>query len=209
MSSQSLLLVLTGVAALTNWSTRFRANPTLETISKPLTTALVIGVALTSGAPSAQVTVAVIALVLCLLGDVFLLSSVDRFVPGLASFLLGHVVFVVLFFQYGLTSTTLAGLAIVLAALLAGSIGRVIVAGAAHADAALRKPVLAYLLVISAMGVFGWATGRWWVVVGTTLFVASDSVLGWGRFVRDRRWMSPVVMITYHAAIVSLALSLR
>ena len=204
----TLLLVLTGIAALTNWSTRVRPNRVLENISKPLTTALVIALALASGAPRAQVTVAVIALTLCLLGDIFLLHSVDRFVPGLASFLLGHVVFVVLFFQYGLTSTTLAGIAIVLAALLAGSVGRVIVAGAARADAALRTPVLAYLLVISAMGVFGWATGRWWVVVGSVLFVASDSVLGWGRFVRDRPWMSPTVMITYHAAIVSLALSL-
>lgn len=209
MSSHTLLLVLTGLAAVTNWSTRIRANRPLETVSKPITTALVIGLALTSGAPSAQVAVAVIALTLCLMGDVFLLPAVDRFVPGLASFLLGHLVFVVLFFQYGLTSTTLAGIAIVLAALLAGSVGRVIVAGAAHVDAALRTPVLAYLLVISAMGVFGWSTGRWWVVAGTTLFVASDSVLGWGRFVRDRPWMSPVVMITYHAAIVSLALSLR
>lgn len=209
MSTNALLLVLTGAAAVTNWSTRFRANRTLENVSKPLTTALVIGLALVSGAPSAQVTVAVIALTLCLMGDVFLLPSVDRFVPGLASFLLGHVLFVVLFFQYGLTSTTLAGIAIVLAALLAGSVGRVIVAGAERADASLRTPVLAYLLIISAMGVFGWATGRWWVVAGTTLFVASDSVLGWGRFVRERPWMSPVVMITYHAAIVSLALSLR
>ncbi|MEY4173824.1 MAG: hypothetical protein RI900_989 [Actinomycetota bacterium] len=205
---RTLLLVLTGVAALTNWSTRFRANRMLENVSKPLTTALVIALALASGAPSSQVVVAVIALALCLMGDVFLLPSVDRFVPGLASFLLGHVVFVVLFFQFGLTSTTLAGIAIVLAALLAGTIGRVIVAGAAHADAALRKPVLAYLFVISSMGVFGWATGRWWVVAGTTLFVLSDSVLGWARFVRERPWMSPVVMITYHAAIVSLALSL-
>jgi uncharacterized membrane protein YhhN len=209
VSGQTLLLGATVVSALVNWSTRVRPNRVLENVSKPLTTALVICVALASGAPSSQVTVAVIALVLCLLGDVFLLPSVDRFVPGLASFLLGHLAFVVLFFQYGLTSTVLAGIAIVLAALLAGSIGRVIVAGAARADAALRTPVLAYLLVISSMGVFGWATGRWWVVAGTALFVASDTVLGWGRFVRERPWMSPVVMITYHAAIVSLALSLR
>jgi uncharacterized membrane protein YhhN len=118
------------------------------------------------------------------------------------------VAFIVLFVLYGLTSTTLGGLALILASLLVITIGRVIVAGATHHDAALRTPVLAYLGIISAMGAVGWATGRWWVVLGSTLFVASDSVLGWGRFVRERRWMSITVMVTYHAAIASLALSL-
>jgi uncharacterized membrane protein YhhN len=196
------------VAALVNWSTRVRPNQLLENISKPLTTLMVIGIAVTSSAPTSQVVVAAIALVLCLIGDVALLSSIDKFVLGLASFLLGHVAFVVLFVLYGLTSTTLGGLALILASLLVITIGRVIVAGATHHDAALRTPVLAYLGIISAMGAVGWATGRWWVVLGSTLFVASDSVLGWGRFVRERRWMSITVMVTYHAAIASLALSL-
>ena len=196
------------VAALVNWSTRVRPNQLLENISKPLTTLMVIGIAVTSSAPTSQVVVAAIALVLCLIGDVALLSSIDKFVLGLASFLLGHVAFVVLFVLYGLTSTTLGGLALILASLLVITIGRVILAGATHHDAALRTPVLAYLGIISAMGAVGWATGRWWVVLGSTLFVASDSVLGWGRFVRERRWMSITVMVTYHAAIASLALSL-
>ncbi|MEY4338627.1 MAG: hypothetical protein RLZ14_477 [Actinomycetota bacterium] len=196
------------VAALVNWSTRVRPNQLLENISKPLTTLMVIGIAVTSSAPTSQVVVAAIALALCLIGDVALLSSIDKFVLGLASFLLGHMAFIVLFVLYGLTSTTLGGLALILASLLVITIGRVIVAGATHHDAALRTPVLAYLGIISAMGAVGWATGRWWVVLGSTLFVASDSVLGWGRFVRERRWMSITVMVTYHAAIASLALSL-
>ena len=35
------------------------------------------------------------ALVLCLAGDVFLMLPADRFVPGLASFLLAHLAFTV------------------------------------------------------------------------------------------------------------------
>lgn len=206
---QSILIVAATVAALINWSTRLKANRLLENVSKPLTTLLVLGIALTSGAPTSQVVAAVIALTLCLIGDVALLSSVDRFIIGLAAFLLGHLGFIVLFVMYGLNSTVLAGLALILASLLVITVGRVIVAGASQQDAALRSPVLAYLAIISAMATVGWATGRWWVVVGTALFVLSDSVLGWGRFVRDRRWMSIVVMVTYHAAIASLALSLR
>jgi uncharacterized membrane protein YhhN len=201
-------MIAAAAAALVNWSTRVRPHQTLENISKPLTTLLIIGIAVTSSAPTSHVVVATIALVLCLIGDVALLASIDKFVLGLASFLLGHLAFIVLFVLYGLTSTTLGGLALILASLLVITIGRVIVAGATHSDPALRTPVLAYLGIISLMGAVGWATGRWWVVLGSTLFVVSDSVLGWGRFVRERRWMSITVMVTYHAAIASLALSL-
>jgi uncharacterized membrane protein YhhN len=201
-------MIAAAAAALVNWSTRVRPHQTLENISKPLTTLLIIGIAVTSSAPTSHVVVATIALMLCLVGDVALLASIDKFVLGLASFLLGHLAFIVLFVLYGLTSTTLGGLALILASLLVITIGRVIVAGATHNDPALRTPVLAYLGIISLMGAVGWATGRWWVVLGSTLFVMSDSVLGWGRFVRERRWMSITVMVTYHAAIASLALSL-
>lgn len=205
---QVALLIATALAAVINWWSRIRGNATVETWSKPLTTVLVIGIALVSGAPTDQIVVAVVALALCLLGDVFLMSVVDKFVFGLASFLLGHLVFIVLFVKYGLESTTLAGLALVLAALLGASVGRVIVQGATFADRTLQKPVLAYLVVIMAMAIVGWSTAMPWVIAGTTLFVISDSILGWHQFVGQKRWMSPAVMITYHGAIAALALSL-
>ncbi|MCY7300748.1 MAG: lysoplasmalogenase, partial [Ilumatobacteraceae bacterium] len=90
----------------------------------------------------------------------------------------------------------------------AATAGRSIVSGAVAKDPALRTPVVAYLVVISAMTVCGWATGRNWVIAGSTLFVISDSLLGWRAFVRERPWMGVAVMVTYHGAIVSLALSL-
>ena len=51
--------------------------------------------------------------------------------------------------------------------------------GARRTDATLTIPVCAYLVVIIAMAVVGWATGRGWVVAGSALFVVSDSILGW------------------------------
>ena len=95
-----------------------------------------------------------------------------------------------------------------LAGLLIASVGQVIVRGAKVKDAALRTPVLAYLCVISAMAAFGWATGLPWVIAGSTLFVISDAILGWGQFVRRRAWMPVAIMVTYHGAIGALALSL-
>jgi uncharacterized membrane protein YhhN len=205
---QVALLIAAVASALANWWSRLKDNTRVEAWSKPLTTVLVIGLALVSGAPTAQIATAVAALVLCLLGDVALMPAVDKFVVGLACFLLGHLVFIVLFAEYGMGTWWLGGAAGVFALVLVASAGRRIVSAATARDGGLRLPVVAYLTVISSMAVCGWATGQPWVVAGTTLFVISDALLGWRQFVRPHGWMGPAVMITYHGAIASLALSL-
>lgn len=205
-SAQTVVVAVAVLVAAVNWSSRLVDSDRVEAWSKPLTTVLVIAVAALADAPAGQRVVAVVALVLCLGGDIALMPAVDRFVVGLASFLLGHVVFVVLFVQQGLDRPGMAITAVALAVLLVATIGRRIVAGAASSDPALRIPVTAYLVVISAMTVVGWSTGRPWVVVGSTAFVVSDSVLGWRQFVGEKRWMGVTVMVTYHLAIAGLAL---
>lgn len=210
---QVTLLAATALAAITNWIARWRDNQGVETWVKPLTTMLVIGLAIANDAEIKYSGIAVLALVLCLEGDIALLPAIDKFIVGLASFLLGHVAFIVLFVRYGMPHRGLGAIAIGGAVVLAATAGRVIVRGAARKDPALRIPVVAYLLVICTMTVCGWATGRGWVIAGTTLFVISDTLLGWGRFAReeemdDVKWHSVAVMVTYHAAIAALALSL-
>ena len=81
-------LIVTAVAALANWFSRWRPNDRLELISKPATTIGAIVVAATAGGPHTATIVAVIALGLCMIGDVALLPAVDRFVVGLAAFVL-------------------------------------------------------------------------------------------------------------------------
>jgi uncharacterized membrane protein YhhN len=201
-------LAAAGASALGNWWSRARHDDRLELFTKPLTTALVIGVALTSGAAGSRIAVAVAALALCLVGDVALLPAIDRFVVGLGAFLLGHLAFIVLFAQYGLDRWDLALVAFGLVAAMVLVVGRVIVRSAAAHDRTLRIPVIAYLTIISAMAVTGWATGRSWVIAGSALFVVSDAVLGWRQFVHPRRWMPVTVMVTYHAALAALVISL-
>lgn len=205
---QIALLVATALSAAANWWSRLSDNEQVERWSKPLTTALVIGLALVSGAPHVQIAIAVIALTFCLLGDVFLMPVVDNFVLGLASFLVGHLVFIALFVKYGLDHRILAGVAMLALVVMVATVGRVIVLSAAVREPALKIPVLAYLVAISTMAAIGWATGNPWVMVGTVLFVVSDSILGWGQFVKERPWMSIAIMVTYHGAIACLALSL-
>lgn len=210
---QVLLLSATAVAALTNWWARLQYRTKIESLVKPLVTMLVIGLAIANDAEIRYSGIAVLALVLCLEGDIALLPAVNKFVLGLTSFLLGHLLFIVLFARYQMSHTGLAAMALAVVVVFAATVGRRVVRNASRADAKLRMPVTAYLVVISAMAVAGWATGRGWVIAGTTLFVVSDTLLGFERFpsaaaAERSRWHSVAVMVTYHAAIVSLALSL-
>jgi alkenylglycerophosphocholine/alkenylglycerophosphoethanolamine hydrolase len=205
----ALSLICTGLAAGTNWWTRIRPNTTVETISKPLTTVLVVWVALAAGGPHTATVLAVIGLVFCLIGDVALLDVIDRFIVGLAAFLIGHVVFIAMFVTLHLRHPAWGVIAAVLLAIHAAIIGRRIVLGATGKDPALRIPVIAYLVVITSMTVVAVMTGRWWAIAGAGAFVLSDTLLGWRAFVAEKRWMALAVMVTYHSALVGLALSLR
>jgi len=202
-------LVCTGVAAVANWSTRVRPNKVLETVSKPLATILVMWVALAASGPHTATVLAVVGLVFCLVGDVALLDVVDNFILGLASFLVGHGVFIAMFATLHLRHPLWGVPVAVVLVVHAATIGRRIVSGAIAQDAALRVPVMAYLVVIMSMAVVATMTGRWWAIAGALLFVASDTILGWRAFVAEKKWMSLAVMVTYHGALVGLALSLR
>jgi alkenylglycerophosphocholine/alkenylglycerophosphoethanolamine hydrolase len=205
-------VVIAAVAMPANWWSRVVGHDRVEVVTKPTAT-IAIAVAGIVGAGDVSTTAlvaAIIAFALCLAGDVALLPAIDRFVVGLASFLAGHLAFVVMFVALGLDEWWLAAAAGVAVTVIgAGLVGRRIVAGAVERDPGLAMPVRAYLAIISVMVVVGWATGIAAAIIGSTLFLLSDSVLGWRQFVASRRWMAPIVMMTYHGALVGLAFSLR
>jgi uncharacterized membrane protein YhhN len=200
------LAIATSVVAFANWHSRWKPNDRIELITKPLTTIGAIAIAALAGGPHAATTLAIIALVLCLVGDIALLGVVDRFVVGLAAFLLGHIAFIAMFVARGLHNTMLAGVAVIAVVALLAAVAVPILRGAGARG--LGIPVRAYLAVISVMCVLGWATGNWLVVIGATAFIISDSILGWDEFVAVATWRHVAIMVTYHVAIVSLALSL-
>lgn len=203
-----LITCIAGVA-VANWLSRYSGRSLWEEITKPTVTVLVIVLAATGHEAASARLFAVVALTLCLVGDVALLPRFDRFVVGLGAFLLGHLVFIPMFLVLGWENTAMALAALVVVAAVAAFVGRPIVRAAARSDARLRAPVALYLAVISAMGVVAWGHGRASAVVGAVAFVLSDALLGWNRFVRPRRWMTTAVMVTYHVAITALALSVR
>jgi uncharacterized membrane protein YhhN len=201
-----IVLVLAGVVAVADWVAVWRRPAPIETVLKPLVLVLLIVVALVlDPSDGGQRAWFVVALVLSLAGDVFLLPSVDRFVPGLASFLLAHVAYIVGFVAAGRSGGLLGGVVLYLAIL--GAYARRIVRAVRTNEPDLLVPVVVYMLVIASMLVASYWHGDAVGVIGALMFVVSDSTLATDRFVEARRWAPLAVMITYHTAQGLLVLS--
>jgi uncharacterized membrane protein YhhN len=203
-----IFAAIAAVAAIANWVSRASNHRPTELWSKPLALIALIGVAVTLDPADPTVRAWFVAALACsLAGDVLLLDD-RRFVFGLAAFLLGHLAYAAGFIAadewrwWGF----LLGVAAMVG--LVATAGRRIVAAARRDDPVLGGAVVAYLLIISAMAVTAVAAGNVWAVGGALLFVASDTVLGWRKFVAERPWMPVAIMVTYHLGQAGLVASL-
>lgn len=172
-------------------------------VFKPLTTALLILLAaILPGQVAARYRRAILAGLFCSLwGDVFLMLPSDRFVAGLASFLVAHLCYIRAFtipagFRRSVRiAVPFALYYVLLLALLWPRLGD------------LRVAVAVYGAVLATMG---WQAAERWAATGTApaagaaagavLFLASDSVLAVDRFVAPFQASRLVVMTTYIAA---------
>jgi uncharacterized membrane protein YhhN len=203
------LLGIAGVLAVLNWLAVARQAKPLEYVAKPGTLVALIGVAVALD-PIHGDTRAwfVAALVLSLLGDVFLMLPADRFVAGLVSFLLAHVAYTVGFNLHAGTATALVVATLIVAAVAAVLAVPILRGLRAGGHQSLAGPVVAYMVVISAMLVSALATGNIWAIVGATLFFQSDALIAWNRFVRPLSFAPVAIMVTYHLGQAGLVLSL-
>ena len=198
------------VAAAANWWSRLSdGRRRTELWSKPLALTALIAVALALE-PADQLVRAwfVIALVCSLAGDAFLLYGERYFVLGLASFLLAHLAYTFGFVAFDEWSWAGFAVGAIMMAVLAVAVGMRIVGAARRKERVLGPAVTGYLVAISVMFCAAMATGSTWAIIGATLFVASDSVLGWRQFVAEARWMPVVIMVTYHLGQAGLVASL-
>lgn len=204
-----LLIALTLVVAVADWHAVFHDLKPLEYLCKPLTMVVLIAATLALDVDDPAVrTWFLVALVLCLAGDVFLMLPQDLFVPGLVSFLFGHVAYIVGMHVDGVDGVRfLAGLALVAVAM--ALIGTRILRGVRSGpDPALAGPVVAYMSVISAMVASALGTGHVAGVLGAVSFYVSDALIAWNRFLRETAHGRIAIIVTYHLAQVGLVLSL-
>lgn len=203
------LLAVAAVFAVADWIAVTREWKRVEYVCKPATLVLLIGVALAlDPASDAQRGWFVAALVLSLAGDVFLMLPRDAFVAGLASFLLGHIAYIVGLRLEGGGLLAL-GVAAASVAVVTALVGDRILAGVRRSGQdKLRAPVVAYMAVISTMLVCAIATGDVRAAVGAGLFFVSDAMIAWNRFVLPFRYARLAIMSTYHLAQAALIVSL-
>jgi uncharacterized membrane protein YhhN len=198
-----LLSALTFASAALTITSEYAGQRAAVYVFKPLTTALILLIALTApgkGAPFYRPAI-VAGLLLSLAGDVFLMLPSDRFVQGLVSFLLAHLCYIAAFTsKTGARSSALLALPCALYAalmfwILLPHVG------------ALRWPVIVYGVALCAMA---WRAGELWrrgrgrrelsAFAGAALFVISDSALAYNRFVSEFGSSRAVVLGTYFAA---------
>jgi uncharacterized membrane protein YhhN len=195
--------------AMADWVAVATGNKRLEYACKPLVMVALIGVAIViQPAVPAQRAWWLAALALGLLGDIFLTLPRDRFVAGLAAFLVGHLAYIAGFHAAGVpVGTTGLWLAVLLVPLALALLP--IIRGARRAGhQELAGPIIVYSLVISAMVASALAGPSRLAAVGALLFIASDGLIGFQRFVGNRRWMGLAVIVTYHLGQAGLVLSL-
>jgi uncharacterized membrane protein YhhN len=183
-------------------------------IFKPLALLLLIALAALapalrgSLAPPSYRTFILLGLGLSLIGDAFMMLRRKRFEAGLAAFLGAHIFYILAFRSDMLPRFAvqpLFPLVLVAALILRTLLPRL---------GKLKYPVLLYILVITVMA--GLAAGRYiqWggpqtlaAFAGALLFMASDAVLAFDRFVRPVRRAQALILGTYFAAQTLIALS--
>jgi uncharacterized membrane protein YhhN len=201
--------ILSGAAFI--WAANAGA-PALRYLFKPLTTVLILLLALLLPDPVAPWYRALIALgiLFSLGGDVFLMLPRDAFVWGLASFLVAHLFYIAAYLSragFQANWLLLAPFVLYGAALLYLLLP--------HAGA-VRIPVILYAVVLMAMG---WqAAAVWWALrdtaallamAGALLFIASDSILALDKFRAPIAQRDLLIMSTYYGALLLIAWSVH
>ena len=205
----TILLLVAVVLAVADWIAVARGDRRLEYVAKPGATIALAGVAATLDAAHTDTRVLfVAALFASLAGDVFLMLPRDRFVPGLASFLVAQLLYTVGFGLHGGGGGAYLLGAVVAAVIVTPLALRFVGALRASGRDPLVIPVVAYMSANSAMLLSAIASGNAFAIVGGLAFVASDSLIAETRFVQARDWGPVAIMVTYHVAQLGLVLSL-
>ncbi len=204
-----VFLLLTGAVAVVDWVAVQRGNRRLEYLAKPATMVWLIAAALALDPIDGTARSWFVAALVCsLAGDIFLMLPADLFVPGLASFLVGHLAYIVgLRFLGSSAGGFLA--AVVLVGLAVPILGtRIVGAIRAGDEPEMALPVMAYMAVISVMVVAAGASGVLLALGAAALFYVSDALIAWTRFIADLRHGRVAVIVTYHLAQIGLVLAL-
>jgi uncharacterized membrane protein YhhN len=193
------LLAFAALAPL-DWIAVARHRRALEYVAKPAALAVLLLWAATGSHPSGLLLA---ALAFSLIGDVLLMLPADPFLPGVAAFACAHVAYVAAF-----SAPLRARVAWLAVVLLAGAPASARLLRAVPGPG-LRVALGAYGVLLALMTASAIASGSGLAAAGGVLFLTSDTLLAWNRFVRRPDFGHTAVMVTYHLAQLALVASLR
>jgi uncharacterized membrane protein YhhN len=199
------------ILAAADWHMVWHGHVERRRVTKTAASAALVLVAAVAGEMDGAARAAlVVAVVLCLVGDVALLDDSDeRFLLGLGAFAAAHVAYTVTALVIGV-SWPRAAVALPVLALLLGFQARTrMFAGARRSGGTpMLVSVAVYTLIISAMVVTAAGTPSWLAFAGATLFAISDATIAYDRFVAPIRRANLPIMVTYHVGQLLLVLGL-
>jgi uncharacterized membrane protein YhhN len=210
MNSPALgAFALAAIAAAGDLVSVLRHLKPLEYATKPTVMALLVAAALLlHPASQGERALFVLALILGLAGDVFLMLPDSYLLPGIGAFLAGHLAYAAGFRFAGFTLTGLIGGLLIVGATATLMLRPILDALLTTGRANLRNPVAAYAIVISLMTVSATGSGNLVAAAGGLLFFFSDVIFAWYRFVKPVPWGQPVNIVMYQTGQALLVLSL-
>lgn len=179
----------------------------LKLVFKLLPMALILTQACLLGLPSRQSKhwLLLLGLLFCMAGD----GLLRWFVVGLAAFLAGHLLYIASFLSRWRFSWPRAAALLPIAAYALYMGHRLVLALQESDQGSLIAPVIVYVAAISLMAWTAIMTGHKHAAAGSLLFLVSDSVLAWNKFIADVAHSGVWIMTTYYAAQWLIACSLR
>ena len=201
--------VIISVCALLHLYGAYQDRKWLFYVFKPVTT-LAITALCWYLAPELNdyVWLILLGLLLSTLGDIFLMLPKDRFIPGLLSFLVAHLTYIIAFSMHVELSYSwalilpLTIIAMVYLTILWPSL------------AAMKVPVFVYMSIIVIMA---WISGEryfsldstasLYAFIGALVFLCSDATLAFDRFKKQFHSAYGVIIVSYYLAQYFIALS--
>ena len=195
-----IILIILGIVSLVNLFGEYKDSFILKCLSKPLLMPLLIAYYVLT-AQDINILI-ILALFFGLLGDIFLLKSEQlNIMLGIASFFLGHVFYITYFLiSIDFTFPPYFYLIIIPYIIIILGLFKLLY----HHMGELRIPGLLYMIIITLMS-FTTAI-RYDAVkfipyllplIGSLLFITSDTVLAIGLFKKEVKYGGVIVMFTY------------
>jgi alkenylglycerophosphocholine hydrolase len=204
------------VVAILDWIAVAKKWKRIEYFAKPATMlALLAWLGVNSGFQGPMLWFA-LGLLFSLGGDVFLMLPKEQFIPGLVSFLIGHICYLIGFNYTGMVLNAASLILLVVVLFTGYQVYRRVATGLqAGGNSKLKLPVLIYSIIISLMLFSALTTlirSDWRIFAavfastGALLFFISDTTLALNKFVAPIPNGRVIVMVTYHLGQILIAL---